>query len=227
MPSCGFREAERADADVGRVTLRHMPGTHAHSGRAARTARTALLAALLAALAVLAPAAAHAQQRDSSRAPAGTARRDSVVLRDDLRAPLSPRRAFAYSLVAPGYAQSVLGRPTAAAVFVLAEAIAITMIRESSRSAREAARLADDSIVVSTIDPVTGQPKIVYGAPRYPEGLVRARRAQVEDWVAALLLNHLFSGADAFVAAHLWDVPAQLSMRTGGGRTALVARVRW
>lgn len=178
-------------------------------------------------LVALAPAVARAQQTDSVRAPAGTARRDSVVVRNQLRAPLSPRRAFAYSLVAPGYAQSVLGRPTAAAVFVLAEAIAITMIRESSRSAREAERLADDSIVVSTIDPVTGQPQVTYGAPRYPEGLVRARRAQVEDWIAALLLNHLFSGADAFVAAHLWDVPAQLSMRTGDGRTALVARLRW
>lgn len=173
------------------------------------------------------PVTAAAQQADSARAPAGTARTDSVVRREALRPPLSPRRAFLYSLVAPGYGQSVLGRPRAAAVFVLAEAVAITMIRESRANADAAQRLAGDSLIVSTIDPVTGAPRVVTGAPRYPEELVRARKAQVEDWIAALVLNHLFSGADAFVAAHLWDVPAQLSVRTAPGRRTLALQLRW
>jgi hypothetical protein len=171
--------------------------------------------------------AAGAQQVDSARAPAGTARTDSAVLRQVMRAPLSPRRAFVYSLIAPGSAQTALGRPTAAAIFVLAEAVTITMIRESRANAREAERFADDSIVVSTIDPVTGAARITRAAPRYPESLVRARKAQLEDWMAALLANHLFSGVDAFVAAHLWDVPAQLSLQATPGRTTLAARVRW
>ena len=49
--------------------------------------------------------------------------------------PLSPRRAFLYSLLAPGYWRSrVLGRPTAGAIFVLSESIAH----------RDAARVAAD-----------------------------------------------------------------------------------
>lgn len=177
-------------------------------------------------LAVLTPLA-HAQQADSARAPAGSARTDSAVVRQALRPPLSPRRAFLYSLAGPGYAQSVLGRPNAAAIFVLAEAITITMIRESRANLHEAQRLADDSVIVSTIDPVTGAPRVTFGAPRYTAALVQARRAQVEDWIAALVANHLFSGIDAFVAAHLWDVPAQLSVRAIPGGTTVSARMSW
>jgi hypothetical protein len=172
-------------------------------------------------------AAAGAQQVDSVRAPAGTSRTDSAVVREVLRPPLSPRRAFLYSLAAPGYGQSILGRPNAAAIFVLAEVVSITMIRESRANLADARRLQDDSVVVSTIDPQTGAATITYGAPRYPASLVQARRAQVEDWIAALVANHLFSGIDAFVAAHLWDVPAQLSLRAAPGRTTLAARVQW
>lgn len=174
-----------------------------------------------------AAASARAQQVDSVRAPAGTARTDSAVVREALRPPLSPRRAFLYSLAAPGYGQSVLGRPNAAAIFVLAEVVSITMIRESRANLAEARRLEDDSVVVSTVDPQSGAARVTYGAPRYPASLVQARRAQVEDWIAALVANHLFSGIDAFVAAHLWDVPAQLSMRATPGRTTVAARVRW
>lgn len=190
----------------------------------ARAAWRPLLAAVLLPVAV---ATAGAQQVDSARAPAGTARTDSAVMRRVLRPPLSPRRAFVYSVLAPGSAQTVLGRPTAAAIFVLAEAVSITMIRETRANAREAERFEDDSIVVSTIDPVTGAPRVTRAAPRYPESLVRARKAQLEDWMAALLANHLFSGIDAFVAAHLWDVPAQLSLQAAPGRTTLAARVQW
>lgn len=184
---------------------------------------------LLAAAVMIAASAAvaHAQQPDTARAAPGTPRRDSVVLRQDLRPPLSPRRAFLYSLAVPGSAQAILGRPTAAAIFVLAEAVSVTMIRESRANLREARRFAGDSIIVSTVNPSTGQPEIIKAAPRYPESLVRARRAQVEDWIAALVATHLFSGADAFVAAHLWDVPAQLSLRAAPGTATLSAALQW
>jgi hypothetical protein len=33
----------------------------------------------------------------------------------------------------------------------------------------------------------------------------------VEDWLAVIAFNHLFSGADAFVAAQLWDLPLKVS----------------
>lgn len=195
-----------------------------HARRRGATLRWAAAAWL--ALAAM-PVTGAAQQVDSARAAPGTARTDSAVIRQDLRPPLSPRRAFLYSLAAPGSAQAILGRRNAAAIFILAEAVTITMIRESRANLREAQRFEGDSVIVSTVDPATGQPRIIRGPPRYPEGLVRARKAQVEDWIAALLANHLFSGADAFVAAHLWDVPAQLSLRAAPGRTTLAARVRW
>lgn len=184
---------------------------------------------LLSAAAMLGAAAPAlgAQQVDSARAPAGTSRTDSAVVRQVLRPPLSPRRAFLYSLAAPGYSQSVLGRPNAAAIFVLAEVVSITMIRESRANLADARRLEGDSVVISTVDPQSGAARVTFGAPRYPTSLVQARRAQVEDWIAALVANHLFSGIDAFVAAHLWDVPAQLSLRSTPGRTTVAARLRW
>ena len=55
----------------------------------------------------------------------------------------------------------------------------------------------------------------------YTQDLVHARALHVEDWVAVILFNHLFSGADAFVAANLWDLPQHLGVRAtplpGGG----------
>jgi hypothetical protein len=45
---------------------------------------------------------------------------------------------------------------------------------------------------------------------RWTTRLVEARRTHVEDWVALLIFNHLISGADAFVAAHLWDLPGRV-----------------
>jgi hypothetical protein len=124
--------------------------------------------------------------------------------------PLSPRRAFLYSLAVPGYSQAVLHRPTAGALFVLTESIAIAMLRESSAELREARRFQTDSLVTIGFDPQTGAAiKVVSG---YTQQLVDVRRSHVEDWIAFLLANHLFAGADAYVAAHLWDLPTQISV---------------
>ena len=47
---------------------------------------------------------------------------------------------------------------------------------------------------------------------------LRARRVHYEDWVAVIIFNHLFAGADAFVAAQLWDMPVRGSVRAAGPR---------
>ena len=39
--------------------------------------------------------------------------------------------------------------------------------------------------------------------------------------------NRVRDRIDAFVAAHLWDVPAQLSVRAAPGRTTVAARLQW
>ena len=42
---------------------------------------------------------------------------------------------------------------------------------------------------------------------------MRTRRLHYEDWIAVLIFNHLFAGADAFVAAQLWDLPGKVAIR--------------
>jgi hypothetical protein len=177
------------------------------------------LACAALALAALPPNACG-QRADSARVGPPRASERS------LRPPLSPRRAFLASLVAPGYAQTVLGRPNAAALFVLAEAIGLLMVRETSTELREARRLEADSIPVYFVNPATGVADTIYRQGRYPSALVRSRRAHLEDWIAALVANHVIAAADAFVAAHLWDVPVRVGFRSGGS-TELAARYRW
>ena len=63
--------------------------------------------------------------------------------------------------------------------------------------------------------------------PRFNDAYITTRDAHVEDWVALLVANHLFAGADAFVAANLWDVPARLGLRVSARcRTAPFSRRR-
>jgi hypothetical protein len=139
---------------------------------------------------------------------------------DSLKPPISPRRAFLYSFLAPGYSQSVLGRHKAAMAFLFVEGVSVVMIRESAADAHEARRMLNDTVVVS-YGP-KGVPAETSG-PRFSGAEVRTRDAHVEDWVALLVANHLFAGADAFVAAHLWDVPAHLGFRLLPGHGAAVA----
>ena len=188
------------------LVRRFLPGRHA--------AAVAIAASLFA-------SDAHAQRPDTTRAGPPRAADQGV------RPPLSPRRAFLTSLVAPGYAQSVLRRPNASAFFIVTEAIALLMVRESSLELREARRLEGDSVPLFFVNPTTGVPDTIYAAPRYSSELVRARRAHLEDWIAALVANHLIAAADAFVAAHLWEVPVRVGLRRTPAGAVLSARYHW
>jgi hypothetical protein len=77
------------------------------------------------------------------------------------------------------------------------------------------------------VNPATGEADTIYGSPRYTTGLVRSRRAHLEDWIAALVANHLIAAADAFVAAHLWEVPVRVGLRRTRGGVAVAAGYRW
>jgi hypothetical protein len=165
----------------------------------------------------------RAQRVDSARVAARPATVDTST-RSVPAPPLSPRRAFLYSMLLPGYAQSVLGRPIAGAMFALSESIAISMWRESKADLNEARRLRTDSLVVVGVDP-SGKPITARSA--YTDALVNARRGHVEDWVAFLLANHLFAAADGYVASHLWDLPAQVSLLPSPAGTVVAARFRW
>jgi hypothetical protein len=128
----------------------------------------------------------------------------------------------------PGLAQSRLGRNKAAAVMLTIEAMAIAMIRESAADVREARAMSGDSVVVTYVDAngtALTTPAIV--PRRFDAAYVHVRQSHVEDWVAFLIANHLFSGADAFVAANLWDVPAQLQIRVTPRGASVGAKLTW
>jgi hypothetical protein len=188
---------------------------------------TRLLRGIAVVVVLAAPLAA--QRADTTSRPTP----DTTTSVASLKPPFGPRRAFFYSFLAPGYSQTVLGRHKAAAAFLLVEAISIAMIRESAADVHEARRTVNDSVIVSYVD-AQGTFNVLKTAPRFTDADVHTRLAHVEDWIALLVANHLFSGADAFVSANLWDVPIRLGVREvpaggrpGGLATALVASIAW
>jgi hypothetical protein len=185
--------------------------------------RSSLLGAVLLLAAASVPSLA-AQQVDSAQVGARRTPRDSTRALLP-KPPLSPRRAFLYSLVVPGYSQSVLGRPTAGAIFVLTEGIALAMLHESAADLRQARRLKTDSLIVIGVEPGTGSE--ITPTSGYTQELIDVRRGHVEDWLAFLIANHLLAAADAYVAAHLWDLPTQVSVERRPAGTVVAAKVSW
>ena len=204
--------------------------------------------AALAAMFALAPRAS-AQQRDSASSAVTRrppARADSVV-----RPPLSPRRAFFTSFLVPGLAQVRLDRYKVGAIFAAAELGSIGMAVKSRRDLRIARRHAGDTAIVAiqpdtveTIPSTAACPKgtnglelgpvdsVAHTRPvicpsRYTPDRIRARRTHYEDWIAMIVFNHLFAGADGFVAAQLWDLPTHVSLRPDGRGAILIATVAW
>lgn len=139
------------------------------------------------------------------------------------RPPITPRRAFFYSLALPGVGQARLDRAYAGGFFILVEVASLALVRRSVEDLRIARAFRDDSMPATyQIDGATGiVARDSLGAPivttwarsRYTNAWVRTRRLQVEDWMALLIFNHLFAGADAFVAAQLWDLPAKVGLQ--------------
>ena len=126
----------------------------------------------------------------------------------------------------PGYGQSVLGRGRVGTFQVAFEAATLVMIRQSAADIREARRSVRDSIPVSYVD-ANGAPKIRYERTGFPSSLIKSRRAHLEDWIAVLIANHLFSAADAYVAALLWDLPSEVALRASPRSAELALRLYW
>lgn len=143
--------------------------------------------------------------------------------------PVSPRRAFLSSLLLPGLGQSRLQRPTAAAVFAGVEFGAIAMLVKSTADLRDAKALRGSTVVSRYPVDSLGQP--IANPPAQPapfgEELVRSRRLHLEDWIATLVFNHLLSGAEAFVSANLWDLPAQISAQPSARGASVAMRLAW
>jgi len=154
-----------------------------------------------------------------------------------VKPPLTPKRAFLYSLLVPGAGQAALDRYRAGGVFFLSEAIALAFVHRSAEDLRLARQFKADSTPASYQVDQAGQQVIggdgrpavaTWTVGRYNDALVRARRTHYEDWLAVVVFNHLFAGADAFVAAQLWDLPARVGVGAApDGSTAVVATLRF
>ena len=190
---------------------------------------------------VLAPRDAFAQvtvdttKKDTSRVVPPLAPMAQVP--DSLKPPVSPGRAFLNSFLVPGLGQSRLDRQLPGAIFVGIEVMSIVMIGKTKNDLRIAKEQSADAIVNRyRFDPTTGAPILdehgqlvpLDTVPnRFDEDRVDAKRNQVEDWIAVLVFNHLISGADAFVASLLWDLPARVGMRHLPRGIGLGLSVRW
>ena len=193
--------------------------------------RTLLVAALLTAVI---GRAAVAQQRTSPVVPRDSARADTTkrplrripnsIPDSLLRPPITPKAAFLHSLVLPGWGQSALRRNTASTIFASVEIGAIYMVAKSRADLRNAKALRNlDSLTIG--DPSLGD--AITKVPAVSQGLINSRQLHLEDWLAILIFNHLLSGADAYVAANLWDVPARVSIRHTPAGPAIGAQFRW
>jgi len=167
-----------------------------------------------------------------------TARSGIAPPADTGRAPISSTRAFLYSLALPGLGQAKLDRPIVGAGFFLMEAFAIALVHRTADDLRLARAYRRDSIplryAVNEAAGIAsrdgyGNPLVAAWEPNYyRDALVRARRLQLEDWTAILVFNHLIAGAEAFVAAQLWDLPQHVKLRVSPvrGGLAVTARLR-
>ena len=171
-------------------------------------------------------------------APLTAQQRDSVVAKrpviDALASqpgrftpPLTPKRAFLYSALLPGFGQSRLDRGTSGALFASIELAAMVMVRRSGMNLREARRYQIDTLPAEYRVAGSSVEKNGTFTNQFTRDLVRTRRLHVEDWLAVLAFNHLFAGADAFVSAQLWNVPVELAAIPRPSGAVFVASIRY
>ena len=114
---------------------------------------------------------------------------------------LKPLPAFFHSLLIPGWAQSKLDRKLTAALFVSWEGLTLGMSLKAAGEARYLKRIGADSVRIA------------------------GKKSERQDWLVLLAFNHLFSGLEAYVSAHLQGFPADVKFRPaprGVGMQAIV-----
>lgn len=154
-----------------------------------------------------------------------------------VKPPVTPRRAFLYSLVVPGAGQAALDRHFWGGAFFFAEGLSLALVYRTAEELRLARQFRADSVAETYQVDAGGQPVLggdgrpvvaTWTVSQYSAARVRARRTHYEDWLAVLIFNHLIAGADAFVAAQLWDLPARIGVRAApNGQAAVVASLRF
>jgi hypothetical protein len=147
--------------------------------------------------------AADTTPADTSRAARRRAREAIADTAGQRHYRISPRSAFLRSLVLPGWGQSSIGAPGRGAVYFALESGSLWMVYKSGQKLQEAKQLEgtmhdDGTLAIDRTLP-----------------LVRARRNEREDWITLSVFWFFFSGADAYVAAHLRDFDTHVDVAPG------------
>ncbi len=138
-----------------------------------------------------------AQIPDTTPAPLVTT--GALVVPTDTVRRIDPMGAFWRSLLLPGWGQAETGRPVTGAVFAAWEGVTIMMTLKAQSE--------------------------VHYLKETGAANVGAKRQEVQDWLVLWIFNHLFSGAEAFVSAHLQDFPRDLKIQAFPGGVGVTVPV--
>lgn len=135
--------------------------------------------------------------------------------------PVSPRGAFVRSLIVPGWGHAATGSYTRGGFYFLAQAGTAWMLvktasrRSAARELRDVhADVAEARLTAQGLPPDSVQALVERDpAVEDAEALLASRSQQFEDWAAVGIFTILIGAADAYVAGHLQDFPAPLSIR--------------
>jgi hypothetical protein len=133
-----------------------------------------------------------AQVPDTARAPVVT---QAAVVAPDTTHRMSAMGAFWRSLLVPGWGQAETGRPVTGALFATWEGVSVMMTLKASSE--------------------------LHYLRQTGSGSATAKKQEIQDWLVLWIFNHLFSGAEAFVSAHLEDFPKDLKLRAFPGGVGL------
>ena len=147
--------------------------------------RTVWCGIALVALLSVGPTVRLSGQGDTTRTPVVTT--GATVVASDTTRRIGPMGAFWRSLLFPGWGQAKTGRPVTGALFVTWEGVAAMMTLKAQQETHYLKESGSDNL--------------------------GAKRQEVQDWLVLWIFNHLFSGAEAYVSAHLQDFPRELKVR--------------
>lgn len=138
------------------------------------------------ALCVAAPLAAQDSAVAPKAVPPATDTLPPVADTLDPR-PTTPMGAMFRSFLLPGWGQAVYGRKVTAGVMLGIEGLALGMVLKTSSELEHIRSTGSNSDA--------------------------AKLQEREDWMAILIFNHLMSGLEAYVSAHLYDFPADIQLQ--------------
>lgn len=139
-----------------------------------------------------------------AQVPDSAAVSPALSTRDTVHRPTTPMGAMFRSFLVPGWGQAVYGRKVTAGVMMGFEGLSWGMLLKIS----------------SEMDQIPGRDSL----------RIRDKRQERQDWIAVLVFNHLMSGLEAYVSAHLYDFPGDLELRampSGGMRMGVTLPLRW